>query len=299
MPGVQLQIPDLGSKFQDYRDDIPGDSYNWGPVIDPKAIRYFAIHHSVTPQTAKNDGDWKAECDTIANEHLAQGWGGVGYRFIICSDGTVAYVGDLSHGGSAVAGNNDIIFSACLVGDFTKQLPTAEQVHSAHILANFFLTKLPQYPNLESWDQVIGHQDAAGLLGLPGATPTACPGSNWRTQGDNLRDRIINDRYQGYPDPQPPASTVASPQLPKTPAPPVAPTPADPPHQDIHPTVNPVTTTTNTSPTPPNTPAQPVTPPSPKNVTPALTKGQQIDLILEGPGSTLSKFWKCLGVLFS
>lgn len=202
--GIELVITTLGDKFQDYRDGIPGDSYNWGPVITASNIKYFAFHHSVTAQTAKNDGNWKAECDQIANEHLAEGWGGVGYRFIICSDGTVAYVGDLSHGGSAVAGNNDIIFSACLVGDFTKELPTAYQIDSANKLMNWFLYNMPQYPNLNSTDQVIGHQDAAALLHLPGATPTACPGPAWRDPNDSLKNRIINDHWQGYPSPEPP-----------------------------------------------------------------------------------------------
>jgi N-acetylmuramoyl-L-alanine amidase len=208
---VSLLIPSLSDKFQDYRDPIPGDSYNWGPVINTNDIKYFAYHHSVTPQTAKNDGNWKAECDKLANLHIARGWAGIGYRFVICSDGTVAYVGDLSHGGSAVGGNNNIIFSACFVGDFTKELPTAAQVHSAHLLAKHFLFNMPQYPNLKSWDQIIGHQDAASLLHLAGAEPTACPGSNWRVQGDNLRDRIINDRWDGYPDPKPISSSVLQP----------------------------------------------------------------------------------------
>ncbi len=200
---VNLLIPSLGNKFVDYRKDIPGESFLWGPEIRADMIQYFAFHHSVTFQTAKNDGNWKAECDKIANLHLARGWKGVGYRFIICSNGIVAYVGDLSHGGSAVSGNNHIIFSACLVGDFTKELPTAAQVHSAHLLAKHFIFKMPQYPKIDSWDKVIGHQDAFNLLHLPGAGPTACPGPNWRVAGDNLRDRIINDRWQGYPDPQP------------------------------------------------------------------------------------------------
>jgi len=202
--GIDLSIPTLGDKFQDYRDPILGDSYNWGPTIIANQVKYFAFHHSVTPQTAKDDGDWKAECDLIAQEHVnGNGWGGVGYRIIICSDGTVAYVGDLSHGGSAVAGNNDIIFSACLVGDFTKELPTAIQIDSAHKLADFFINKMPQYPLIDSWDKVIGHQDAFALLHLQGATPTECPGNNWRTQGDSLRERIIDNNYSSYPDPQP------------------------------------------------------------------------------------------------
>lgn len=214
---INIVIPSLKDKFQDYRDGILGDSYNWGPVINTNDIKYLAFHHSVTPQI----GDWKSQCDRIAQEHVnGNGWGGVGYRFIICSDGTVAYVGDLSHGGSAVTGNNDKIFSVCLIGDFTKQLPTAAQVHSANLLSKFFLFNLPQYPNLNSWDQIIGHRDAAELLHLPGSTTTACPGPAWRQGGDTLRDRIINDRYAGYPDPQPTVSVPTPPPV-VTPPPPI------------------------------------------------------------------------------
>lgn len=192
---VSIQIPELGDKFQDYRDPILGDSYNWGPIITPNNIQFFTFHHSVTKQTAKNDGNWKAECDVIANIHVnGNGWGGVGYRFIICSDGTVAYVGDLSHGGSAVSNMNHQMFSACLVGDFTKELPTAAQVHSAHVLAKYFLTQTPQYPNLNSFDDVKGHKEFQS---------TACPGSNWKIAGDSLYNRIVNDQWQGYPNPHP------------------------------------------------------------------------------------------------
>lgn len=201
---VQINIPELGEKFQDYRDEIPGDSYNWGPVITATDINSLTYHHSVTPQTAKNDNNWKAECDKIANLHLLKGWDGVGYRFIICSDGTVAYVGDLSHGGSGVENQNNVTFSACLVGNFTKELPTASQIHSAHILAKFFLTQMPQYPNLNGWEDIKGHKEWK---------PTACPGTNWKTTGDNLYDRIKNDMWQGYPDPQPIIAPVPEPPI--------------------------------------------------------------------------------------
>jgi hypothetical protein len=208
---VNISIPELGNKFQDYRQGIPGDSFNWGPVIKPQDIKFFTFHHSVTKQTAKIDGNWKKECDVIANSHIAQGWAGVGYRFIICSDGTVAYVGDLSHGGSAVANNNNIMFSACLVGDFTKELPTAAQIHSAHLLAKLFLTQMPSYPNLNNWDQIKGHKNF---------NPTQCPGTNWEGVPDSLRNRVVGDKWQGYPNPQPSAPTPPTPP----PAPPVDPT---------------------------------------------------------------------------
>ncbi len=224
---VNLKIPELGNKFQDYRDEIPGDSYGWGLAIKPTDIRYLTIHHSVTKQTAKVDGDWKKECNVIANEHIkpveqgGRGWGGVGYRFIICSDGTIAYVGDLEASGSAVGDHNDITFSACMVGDFTKELPTAAQVHSAHLLAKFFLTQMPAYPNLNDWTDVVGHKEFAVIFNQP-QWATACPGSNWKVAGDNLYSRIVSDKWQGYPDPQP--SGI---QIPPQPTPQLAPQPSD------------------------------------------------------------------------
>lgn len=214
--GVTVLVPELGDKYQDYRDDIRGDSYNWGPVINAGAVDTFAFHHSVTPQTAKNDGNWKAECDRIANLHIdGRGWDGIGYRFVICSDGTVAYVGDLSHGGSAVANENDHIFSACFVGDFTKELPTAAQVHSAHILAKHFLTQMPAYPNINTWGNSIrGHKEF---------NPTTCPSPAWKGVPDNLYERIVNDHWQGYPDPQPAGTTPPPVEPPPVESPPVEP----------------------------------------------------------------------------
>ena len=203
---VNINIASLGDKFKDYRQEIAGESFEWGPVIDPNKVDGFVFHHSVTAQTAKNDNNWKAECDYIARLHIEKrGWDGVGYRFIICSDGTVAYVGDLSHGGSAVADHNDHLFSACFVGDFTKELPTAAQVHSAHLLAKFFLTEAPQYPLLNSWDDIKGHKEY---------NPTSCPSSAWKTEGDNLYTRIKDDKWQGY--------LASNPILPLPPTPPLS-----------------------------------------------------------------------------
>lgn len=203
MSTVELSIPTLGNRFVDYREGILGDSYNWGPTLQADKVKYFAFHHSVTPQTAKNDGNWKAECDRIASEHVnGNGWGGVGYRFIICSNGVVAYVGDLSHGGSAVANHNDVIISACMIGDFTKQLPTDKQIQSAHDLADWFINHMPQYPLINDWDKsVIGHKDAAVIFNDP-SIATACPGSSWP---NDMKWRIKTGTvYTPQPVPTPP-----------------------------------------------------------------------------------------------
>ncbi|MCK5296092.1 MAG: N-acetylmuramoyl-L-alanine amidase, partial [Alphaproteobacteria bacterium] len=152
---VDITIPSLGAKFQDYRMGIAGDSYNWQFKLKATDIDYFAIHHSVTAQTAKNDGNWKAEADFIARLHIEKrGWDGIGYRFVICSDGTVAYVGDTGASGSSVLNNNDHILSACFVGDFTKELPTAYQVWSAHRLTHWFLYEQSSWKNLHGWEHM-------------------------------------------------------------------------------------------------------------------------------------------------
>ena len=226
--GVNLLIPSLGDKFKDYRKEIAGNSFTWGPTLVADRVNYFAFHHSVTAQTAKNDGNWKAECDYIAWLHIEKRrWAGIGYRFVICSDGTVVYVGDLSHGGSAVAGNNDHIISACFVGNFTKELPTAYQVHSANLLAEHFLFAMPPYPLLKDWSNIIGHKETYQPLALPGTNPTACPGSNWKVAGDSLFERIKNGHYDGYPDPQPPAPPEPDPE-PEPPEPDPEPEPPTP-----------------------------------------------------------------------
>lgn len=217
--GVDVVIQTLGDKFQDYREEIAGDSFNFGPVIQADKVKYFCFHHSVTPQTAKTDGNWKAECDYIAKEHLErrqEGYTGVGYRFIICSDGTVAYVGDLSHGGAAVRYHNDEIISACLVGDFTKEVPTDAQIDSAHKLADWFINNMPQYPLIDSWDKIIGHKDAAVIYHQP-AIATACPGLGWgglNAPNNELKWRIETDtRYTPQPSVQSPDTIAELEQL--------------------------------------------------------------------------------------
>jgi|SRR3990172_848730 len=232
---VELQIPTLSAigKWQDYRQAIYGDSFSWGPVLVADKVDFVVMHHSVTAQTAKSDGNWRAECDKIAHLHVdGRGWGGIGYRLIICSDGTVAYVGDLSHGGSNVANNNDHEIGICFVGDFTKELPTANQVHSAYLLCTFLLG-LEAFPQLTGWDCVIGHQDTYQHPKFPGATATACPGSNWKVAGDNLRTRIIQDNWSGYPSPSPVVATPPPAPPPSPTPPPVPPTPPVDPCENI------------------------------------------------------------------
>lgn len=166
MARTDFTIPSLGNKFVDIRDSIPGDSYNWSWVRPLSGVNYLAIHHTAGPDTQTPT--------QIANFHINNnGWGGIGYHFLIAKDGTVYYVGDISTARANVANLNDQVIGICLIGNFMAgKEPSSEQLDSANKLCDFFINNYPAIPNVNSWDQVKGHKD---LLGQS----TVCPGDNW------------------------------------------------------------------------------------------------------------------------
>lgn len=197
MANTPLTIPTLlqEKKWNDYRDEIYGDSYNWAWNRKTTEVKYVVIHHSVTTHDATPDD--------VALLHKARGWLGIGYHFVITKDGVVYYVGDVGTARANVLDLNEQVIGICLIGDFTKFLPSAYQVHSAHLLTKWFLEQKQVWPNLKL---LVGHKDL---------TPTACPGSNWP---NDLKSRIENDFWTGYPAPTPVAQPIP---IPIPPIPPV------------------------------------------------------------------------------
>ncbi len=174
MARTDLNIPTLGRSFVDYRDPIPGDSYNFSWVRPLSQVNYLAIHHTAAPDTQTPD--------EIANYHINNnGWGGIGYHFLIDKNGLVYYVGDISTARANVANLNEQVIGICLIGNFTQgRAPTQQQLDSAHKLCDFFINNYPPLTNVNSWDKVRGHKE------LPGQS-TACPGDNFT----NWRIRIV------------------------------------------------------------------------------------------------------------
>ncbi len=166
MSKIDLAIPSLGNKFVNLRDSIPGDSYNWSWVRPLSQVNYLAIHHTAGPDTQSPV--------EIANYHINNnGWGGIGYHFLIAKDGNVFYVGDISTARANVANLNEQVLGICIIGNFTQgRVPSNEQLDSAHKLCDFFINNYPDLSNVTSWDKVRGHKE------LPGQS-TACPGDNW------------------------------------------------------------------------------------------------------------------------
>lgn len=188
MANTPLTIPELGDRFIDYRDPIWGDSYNWSWNRQPNEVEWVVIHHSVTSHDATPDD--------IALLHKARGWGGIGYHFVITKDGNVYYVGDVGTARANVLNMNEKVIGVCLVGDFTKHLPSDEQIVSAHYLCKFFLDNTAVWPQLKTWEgSVVGHKELQA---------TACPGTSWKGAPDSMFERIKNKiPYTAPAEPQP------------------------------------------------------------------------------------------------
>lgn len=198
MSKIDLSVPALGEKFVDIRETIPGDSFNWSWVRPLSQVNYLAIHHTAGPSSQTPD--------QIALFHInSNGWGGVGYHFLIASDGTVYYVGDISTARANVSNLNDQVLGICLIGNFTSgNSPTNEQYDSAHRLCDFFINNYPALLNLTSWDSVRGHKE------LPGQS-TTCPGDNWPA----WRPKILNG-ISGGTTPTPPIVVPSTPMPPSS-----------------------------------------------------------------------------------
>ncbi len=173
MSNIPLDPPDLD--FIDSRDSIWGDSYNWSWNRPLNQAQFLVIHHSVTPHDATPDD--------IALLHKARGWGGIGYHIVITRNGTVYYVGDIGTARANVKDKNEKVIGICLIGDFTKHLPSDPQIISTHKLCQFFIGNYPALENITGWDKMlVGHKDLQA---------TACPGSSWgATNPDHMKWRI-------------------------------------------------------------------------------------------------------------
>lgn len=198
MSKIDLNIPSLANKFIDLRSSIPGDSFNWSWVRPLSQVNYLAIHHTAGPDTQTPT--------EIANYHVnSNGWGGIGYHFLIAKDGTVFYVGDISLARANVANLNEQVIGICLIGNFTSgRVPTAEQYDSAHKLCEFFIINYPNLSNLNSWDVVRGHKE------LPGQS-TTCPGDNWPAWRPNIVNGVSSVGGGIVFNPTPISTPISSP----------------------------------------------------------------------------------------
>lgn len=219
MANTQFYVPKLVEKkaWLDWRGAYPG-GYGWRHNISLAGLKKVGLHHSVTAGTKNATKD----VQTLYNIHRnSNGWGGIGYNFVITTEevngfAKVAYVGDLgnarahtpntkgSFGIGAGYGNNHII-GICFIGSFhTGKLPTAAQLRSAHYLVEELIykenTRLPGIA--DSWNNQRGHQEFDS---------TACPANQLSKMKQLIRDTkevVVKPKPAPKPAPKPPYTTT-------------------------------------------------------------------------------------------
>ena len=112
---------------------------------------FIIVHHSASPDVS---------AATIHDWHLRRGWAGIGYHFVVRSDGSIERGRPVDMIGAHASGYNSRSIGICLVGDFTIYKPTPQQIQAAREL---IAVLKKSYPDVV----VIGHKAVAA---------TACPG---------------------------------------------------------------------------------------------------------------------------
>lgn len=173
MSRFEFYVPKLvdAGAWKDYRNQFSG-GFGWRNNVAGSAYRYISIHHTVTnPQNNLYN-----EVSLIHRYHTQNnGWGGIGYNFIIGTEITngyakVAYVGDLGSirahtpnykgalGIPAKHGNVHLIGIA-FIGRFDagRGIPSQAQLRSAHeLVKELIFAENHRLPNLkDDWNHTL------------------------------------------------------------------------------------------------------------------------------------------------
>lgn len=126
-------------------------------------INKITVHHTTVLPVYKNKSNAEI-VKSIFNFHRHnKGWADIGYHYLIGSDGTV-YQGrqEKFQGAHAGSNNNKYNLGIALIGDFTQQRPTRQQLQTLEIL----ISEKVRAHNI-SPDHIYGHKDLKS---------TECPG---------------------------------------------------------------------------------------------------------------------------
>lgn len=204
MSNIAFIVPKLrdNNAWLDYRSTFPG-GFGWRGDRNIAGIQYAVNHHSVTNPS----GNAKRDVDLLWQIHQSNGWGGIGYHFVITSEevtgadglkyAKVAYVGDIGSvrahtpntkgaKGLRAGYGNDYLIAACMIGQLHITNPSEAQLRSAHWLYQELIQEEPaRLPSLKG--------SIAGKLTTHYEwDATACSG-NWLWQ----KPRIVD--YQDPP----------------------------------------------------------------------------------------------------
>lgn len=144
----------------------------------------IVIHHVGIP-----DGDTSAAA--IHRAHLANGWAGIGYHYVIRKDGTIERGRPLATVGAHAEGQNYHTVGINVTGNFEKEIPTPAQIHSLESLVAW-ICKI--YSIVPGPSTIVGHRDV---------NSTDCPGRHLYSLLPQIRKDVaqqMNGMDSSYED---------------------------------------------------------------------------------------------------
>lgn len=132
---------------------IPANITFSKPLYNRKATNRIVVHHSAS--------DPMTSAETIHQWHLDKGWSGIGYHYVIRSDGSIQTGRGIDYQGAHTYNYNDDGIGICLSGNFMYSPPTELQLQSLVELVRYIKGVYKKELLLQR------HKDL---------NPTACPG---------------------------------------------------------------------------------------------------------------------------
>lgn len=155
------------------KPDIVDTNLEFGDLTEREFTDRIVIHHVGNPM----DEDISAA--EIHESHLAQGWAGIGYHYVIRKDGSIEQGRPENTIGAHAYGYNANSIGINVAGNFEVGEPTDAQKDSLAMLVGYLAEK---YGVVINPNKVCGHRDLMA---------TACPGKNLYSLLDDVRGNAI------------------------------------------------------------------------------------------------------------
>lgn len=178
LPGTQAKgssriVVDIGNKLREKLKSVPIEEtqLKFGPLETRTDTNLIVVHH-----VGSTDKDVSAA--EIHQWHLANGWSGIGYHYVVRKNGTIERGRPMDSVGAHVYGFNEKSIGIVVVGDFEQAIPKDAQLDATARLMAELCTLYKIRPATQT---IVGHRDL--LI-------TACPGCNLYSKISQIRGKV-------------------------------------------------------------------------------------------------------------
>lgn len=167
-----------------------GQGSQWTPSYMP--VSHLIVHHSAG---SNSSSDWAAVVRSIWNLHTnTNGWGDVGYNFLIAPDGTLfeGRSGGDDAVGAHFCGYNNNTMGTCMMGTYTSVPPTNNAVNKLISLLTWKCAQKGIHPLLTSF-HASSNRNLRHISGHRDGCSTECPGTIMYNTLPTVQQNVFNN----------------------------------------------------------------------------------------------------------